>query len=151
MTRSVFDDSDGCLANFDALIAGQLEPPAPPARRPILELLPPPPLVMVPAPPPPPLPDDAAADRPDILRASLDRDGTQEMKRWIIANRTDPYPTYAQRMQWARQFGMTLTQVNTFMSNARSRVLKQLKDQKPAYKAVPRFVNGVHVWVLVDN
>ncbi|KAI3660036.1 hypothetical protein MP638_005314 [Amoeboaphelidium occidentale] len=59
-------------------------------------------------------------------RRTLPHSVSTYLKQWLQENRSHPYPTEEQKMQWSKQFDMTLVQVNNWFVNARRRYLDKL-------------------------
>jgi hypothetical protein len=76
----------------------------------------------------------------------------QAMKKWILVNNANPFPTYDQKKMWMNHFNLTMEQVKNFMANNRARLLGRLKDRTTANgQAMAGSINGVPVWITLRN
>ena len=71
----------------------------------------------------------------------------QEISKWLLQNRMNPYPTSQQKMIWCKSYDMPMCQLNTFLTNKRVRLLgKKSSRQLPlmilqAYGIKPKLVS----------
>jgi hypothetical protein len=82
----------------------------------------------------------------------LPEEATHEMKLWILANRSNPFPRYEQKNRWMTRFNLTMDQINNFMANNRARLLGRLKDRTLKFiQVIPGAISCVPVWVTLGT
>lgn len=56
---------------------------------------------------------------------------TNTLRDWIFAHSKQPYPTEQEKIMLSQKTGLTIVQINNWMSNARRRILKKVRFTRP--------------------
>ena len=73
-------------------------------------------------------------------RHIMPQQAIDEITSWLVANRTCPYPTIEQKMDWCRRYEMPICQVNTFLVNRRIRILGRRRVRTMIPLLLPHFL-----------
>lgn len=63
----------------------------------------------------------ASNGRPRVKRCEI-QDKTRPLKKWLVSNRANPYPTRMEKQQLAELSHMNFMQVSNWFTNARRRL-----------------------------
>lgn len=70
-------------------------------------------------------------------RGNLPKPVTAIMKRWLVENCTNPYPTEDEKDWLKRETGLTLNQISNWFINARRRILPMILAKAAALEGTP--------------